>query len=230
MEEKESNENVHSFEVKVQSGRRKGPWKVTLEPDVLTLSACESTEQHQISKAQAWEKVEFFGAFLKNKFLSVKIPKAQLFEITPEQETLIKEWLGPPTIKDMKLALKKRLKWSLPLGIMFIFISLPMSARPEAGLEAIPLDLFGIILGVVLVGLSIVMRFWPRRELFLVNSAWFLVGIVKITYDIITGANWLWSIFLLLLLISVIDGFKQYRRFEQLELQRSDVESQLRLD
>jgi hypothetical protein len=230
MEEKVTEENVQSFEVKIPSGRRKGLWNVTLEPEMLTLSFSKSGEEYQISKSEASEKIELLGPFLTDKFLSAKIPKKQLFELKPEQAALLKEWLGPPTVKDLKITLKKRLKWCLPLGVMFIFTSLPMSAKPEAGLEAIPFDIVGAILGVVLIGLAVMMRFWPRRELFLVNSAWFLVGAVKVSYDIIKGSSWLWSILVLFLVMSVIEGVKQYNRFEKLILQDRDVESQLRLE
>ena len=230
MEEKVTEENVQSFEVKVPSGRRKGMWNLTLEPEMLTLSSIKSGEQHQISKAEASEKIELVGPFLNDRFLSAKIPKKQMFELKPEQAALLKEWLGPPTVKELKMTLKKRLKWCLPLGILFILTSFPMSADPEAGLEAIPFDTVGAILGAVLIGLAVMMRFWPRRELFLVNSAWFLVVVVKVSYDIIKGSSWLWSILVLFLVMSVIEGVKQYQRFEKLILQDRDVESQLRLE
>lgn len=205
-------EGSHGFEVKAKTGRRKGLWWLTLEPEAMALRYDKTGDEYRINKAEAAEKIELVGV-ISERILAAQIPKKEVFELNAEQIALVKEWLGPPTMKELRIALKKWLKWCLPVGIMFVLLSIPMSGNPDAEIEPIPFDPISAFLGVMLIGISIAIRWWPRPELFLVASAWFFVGGIKIIYDIVKGSSWLWGILAFLLLLSVLDAWRQYRRF-----------------
>lgn len=151
------NESV-SFELKAT--RRKGIWTISLGQDTLTLTAVDGNESFELTRPDAEEKIVLFeprASFANVKpSLIVRIPKRKLsFKLEHAQAASLKQWLGPPTIRGLKVALKRRLRWCIPFGILWILGSLPLPADPEAGTEAIPFDILGAFLGVSLISLSI---------------------------------------------------------------------------
>ncbi|MHC4338312.1 MAG: hypothetical protein ACYSTG_10285 [Planctomycetota bacterium] len=206
-------DDITSFEVSVRTGKRKGLWNLSFEPDVLTLTSADGGESHQITKSEAAEKIEAPAPLSGGKALAAHIPKREMFWLEPEQMDVVKQWLGPPGLPELKVALKRRFKWCLPIGIFFVLTSLPLPANPEAGVEAVPFDVIGAVLGITLIGLSLAMRLWPRRELFLIDSLWFMVLSAKVVYDIVAGSSWLWCIFVAWIVLMVLGGVNQYRRF-----------------
>jgi len=210
-------EEVDGFDAVVLGGRRKGRWRVLLGAEALTLVSPDGSERYEISRAEAAEKIELLDGMLAPKWTFLAhIPKRQGFQAEREKIELLREWLGPPTVRELKVALRRRFKLCLPIGILFVLTSLPMRGDAEAGLEAVPLDTLGVVLGAVLIGLGLLMKVWPCRELFLVDSLWFAVLAGKLVYDMMMGAHWLWGIGVLLLVGSVAGGIRRYRRFEGL--------------
>lgn len=221
-------EGSHSFEVKVRTGRRKGLWRITLEPEAMALRYDKTGDEYRIDKSEAAEKVELAG-ILSERILVAQIPKKEAFELNAEQIALVKEWLGPPTMKELKMALKKWLKWCLPVGIIFLLTSIPIPGNPEAGTEPIPFDPVSAFLGVMLIGVGIAIKWRPRPELFLVASAWFCVGGINIIYQIVRAlSSRFWGILAIFLLLSTLEAWRQYRRFALVKKQDRSSEDILR--
>ena len=203
-----------SFEVTAQAGR-KGVWTVTLSTDELKIIAVDGSESFQIARADAEEKTELRESRITKPFLIVSFPKKKVvFQLDHDQVAPYKAWLGPPTMKGLKLALRRRLRWSLPIGVLFVIISIPLPADPETGLEAVPFDAISAFLGVSLIGLGILSRFWPRRILFFLDGIWFSLLALDVAMGIFTGrdSTW-WAILVIVLIFVAKSGFSEYKRF-----------------
>ncbi len=209
---------ANTFLVSAEANRTgicKGIWKVTLEADALTLAAVDGppSESIQILRADAEEKIELHE-WLFVRMLVITIQKERVdVELERSQFALLKEWLGPPTIRGLKVALKKRLKWCLPVGIMFVFTSIPLPANPEAGLEAVPFDAVSAFLGASLIAITILTRIWFRRILFLLDGVWLSLLALDVTVGIFRGDSLWWAISVIALILGAKGGFSEYQRF-----------------
>ena len=209
---------ANTFLVSAEATRRgicKGIWKVTLEADALTLAAVDGppSESIQILRADAEEKI-VLHEWLFVRMLVITIQKERVdVELERSQVALLKEWLGPPTIRRLKVALRRRLYWCLPIGIMFVFSSLPFPANPEAGLEAVPFDAVSAFLGVSLIAVSILTRIWFRRILFLWEGVWLSLSALNLTVGIFRGDSLWWAITVIGLILVAKGGFSEYQRF-----------------
>ena len=209
---------ANTFLVSAEANRKgicKGIWKVTLEADALTLAAVDGppSESIQILRADAEEKI-VLHEWLFVILLVITIQKKKVvFRLEPSQVALLKEWLGPPTIRGLKVALKKRLIWCLPVGIMIVFSSLPFPADPEVGLEAVPFDAVSAFLGVSLIAVSILTRIWFRRILFLLEGVWLSLMALNVTVHIFRGDSLWWAISVIALILGAKGGFSEYQRF-----------------
>ena len=205
-----------TFEVVAEVGR-KGAWTVSLGADSLTIAAVDGDESFQIARAEAEEKAELRESRLTNPFLVVSIAKKKvIFKLDHVQAESLKEWLGPPTMIGLKVALRRRLRWSLPIGILFVLASLPWPANPEAGLEAVPFDPVSGSFGVSLLALSILTRFWHHRILFLLDGVWFSLLAVNVALGIYRGDSPWWMIIVIVLMVGAKSGFSEYKRFASL--------------
>ena len=207
---------ANTFLVSAEANRKgigKGIWKVTLEADALTLAAVDGppSESIQILRADAEEKIELHEWLYR---LVITIQKERVvIELERSQVALLKEWLGPPTIRGLKVALKKRLNWCLPIGILIIFSSLPFPADPEAGLEGVPFDAVSAFLGASLIAITILTRIWFRRILFLWEGVWLSLSALNLTVGIFRGDSLWWAISVIALILGAKGGFSEYQRF-----------------
>ena len=208
-----------TFEVVAEVGR-KGAWTVSLNPDSLTIAAADGGESFQIARADAEENAELRESRLTNPFLVVNIPKKKVvFKLDRDQAEALKEWLGPPTMTGLKVALKRRLRWSIPIGVLFVLASLPFPANPEVGLEAVPFDPVTGFFGVSLLAIALLMRFWGNRMLFLLDSVWFFLLALNVAVGIARGDSVWWSIIVIVLIFGASSGFSEYKRFASLRAQ-----------
>ena len=209
---------ANTFLVSAEANRKgicKGIWKVTLEADALTLAAVDGppSESIQILRADAEEKIAL-QEWLFFRHLVITIQKEKVVvELERSQVALLKEWLGPPTIRGLKVALRRRLNWCLPIGILFVFSSLPLPGDPEAGLEAVPFDAVSAFLGVSLIAVSILTRIWFRRILFLLDGVWLSLLALDVTVGIFRGDSLWWAISVIALILGAKGGFSEYQRF-----------------
>ena len=200
------------FTVTEQSLRGK-PWRLTLLTQYLRLDGPEG-ERFEVSRDKSPDQVELMKAWGGGVILTVKTPKRLVFGLDAVQQAAVEGWLGPPTQGVLQAALKKRFSFGLALGALFIVSSVPISGDPDRGVADVPFDPLFFTLGLVLVALRVVMKLWPHRVLFLVDSFWFLVLAAKVVYDIAHGSSWLWVFVALLCAVSAYSGIGQYARFK----------------
>ncbi len=209
---------ANTFLVSAEAARKgicKGIWEVTLEADALTLAAVDGppSESIQILRADAEEKI-VLHEWLSFKNLVITIQKEKVvIGLERSQFALLKEWLGPPTIRGLKVALKKRLNWCLPIGILFVLTSIPLPANPEVGLEAVPFDAVSAFLGASLIAITILARIWFRRILFLLDGVWLSLLALDATVGIFRGDSLWWAISVIGLIFVAIGSFLEYQRF-----------------
>ena len=189
-------------------------WKLLLHPDRLRLDAQSDEPVQEVMRAELAEKVRLTRSLSMKPCVTVKLgKKTRSFYLTHDDFAALKEWIGPPTAADLKVALKRRFAWVLPIGILFVVTSLPMRGDPAAGIEPSPFDLLGFTLGASLILLATLSRRIPHRNFFLLDSLWFQVLAGDLVYRICTGSSWVW-VFVVLLLVSLArSGILEYRRF-----------------
>lgn len=203
----------YTFEVTAKSGR-KGTWNISLNARDLMLTAVDRDESFQILRVDAEEKIELRESSFTAPLLIVSIPKKKVvLKLEHKQAELLKKWLGPPTIRGLKVALRQRLRWCLPIGIFFVIASIPLPADPEAGIQAVPFDAVSAFLGSSLILLSILTRLWPRRILFLLDGVWFSLLALDVAVDIYQGDSPWWAILIFFLILGAKEGFRKYRHF-----------------
>jgi hypothetical protein len=150
--------------------------------------------------------------------LVVKIPKAKAFQLDSEAYETVESWLKPYTRQDVATILKARLKWTLPIALLFMFTSLPLPGNEVEGLAPVPFDLFGFGLGVGLIVLGVLARVKPNRNLFLVDAVWFMLLAAENAWTVVErGGSWWWLLFSAFLVWVALTPLGFYRRFEGVE-------------
>jgi hypothetical protein len=211
-----------SLKVTAQAGR-KGVWTVSLDAEALTFAAGDGDESFQILRADADEKTELRESWFTDPLLLVSISKKKvIFKLRRAQVAALKEWLGPPTIRGLKVALKRRLAWNIPIGIFFVLVSLPLAADPEAGTEAVPFDAVSAALGASLIAIAILARLWTRRILLLLDALWYLFLAIDIGVGIFHGKSPMWALLIIVLLMGAKSGFSEHQRFAHLSKKKQD--------
>ncbi len=111
---------------------------------------------------------------------------------------------------------RARTRYFLLLGAFFLLSSIPVPANPEAGIEAIPADPLGVVLGFGLLILHTWARRAPTRGVLFADAVW--LGILAATgaYDVLTGeAHPIWlllSLALVPLALSALNSFNRLQR------------------
>ena len=204
--------DITVFEVTAVLGR-KGTWAVTLGDETLTVASVEGDDSFVISKEETARKIEL-QKLMFAPHLIIKIDKKQIaFKLDKPNMASLQQWLGPPTIQDLKVALARRLRWCLSMGILFVVTSIPLSADPQSGMEAVPFNLVSALLGASLIAIVIIARFWQHRILFLLDGIWFSLLAIDVAVDIFHGRSIWWFIIVLLLIQAAVAGFSEYKRF-----------------
>lgn len=189
-------------------------WRLRLFADLLQFDSSTEQPPIEIVRSESPEKTTLHDSFFMKRCLEVKADKKRVFQFTAVDFATLTDWIGPPTQRDLVVALKRRFAWVLPVGILFVLSSLPLSGDADAGIEPLAFDPIFCGLGIGLVTTGALSRFVAHRVFFLVDSLWFLILAGNITYDILAGASWLWMILVLLQITLVASGFMQYRRFQ----------------
>ena len=194
--------------------RNKQQWRLLLFADLLRFDSSSEQPPIEIERSEAPEKTTIHDSLFMKRCLEVKADKKRVFQFGPVDFATLMDWIGPPTQRDLVVALKRRFAWVLPVGILFVLISLPLSGDPDAGIEPLAFDPISCGLGIGLIAIGVLSRFIAHRVFFLVDSLWFLILAGNITYNIVFGSNWLWMIMVVLQLSLVASGVEQYRRFQ----------------
>ena len=200
----------------VEMPARKPEWRLSVYADRLRLSPPGDGPPQDVPSAELSEKVTVQDFLFIRRCVVVKLgKKKRIFQLEPEDFATFTQWLGPPTAADLKRALKKRLAWVLPIGCLIVLASVPMGGDRAAGIEPLPFDPVGFVLGGSLLLMGILSKWMPHPVFFLFDSFWFLALASNLSYQIFTGRSWLWIILVLFQLLLVLGGIGEYRRFSR---------------
>ncbi|MCP4642437.1 MAG: hypothetical protein GY851_18475 [bacterium] len=188
----------------------KQPWTLTLRENALHLSREDGTGL-DVTREQADSELVLLTPSFAPPLLTLKAPSKLGFKLTTDQFRVISGWIGWE--RHVRAALKRRMSWSLPVGILWIVSALPMGGDPAEGIEAIPLDPVGMLLGVGLLGIGTLARILPHRGLFLVDSVWYLLLLGHILYRLSHGWSWFSAAIVVLLIPPIVSGVKAYAQF-----------------
>ena len=208
--EHELGQPVACYEI-TEAAASKKPWALSLYADHFQLETLDG-EPHEVGRAELRERVQTIeGGLLLPRMLVVKLGKKKvIFRLSPEAFAALKAWIGPPTLEDLKLGLKRRLSWVVPLGFLFVLTSLPIGNLPWN-----PVSL-GLGLALVLTGSMA--KLWPHRIFFALDSLWFSFLAANSIWLLIHEWSWLRLVALLVQLVLVRSGFREYRRFASVQM------------
>ena len=216
MDESDPQRIPSELEVVELSGARP-KWRLRLEPEAMVLTPESGEPATRLSRADARVQVEVHDGILVKRTIVVPKPKRRLYQLPQEAFDKFRTWFGPPTEGQLKAALKKRLGWSITIGILIALTSAPLPGDPLSGIEPVPLDLVSLALGSSLVVVGIVSKLFPHRRFFLVDSVWFLALAVETAVDIAQGSNPAWVLLILAYLMIISAGFREFRHFAPLD-------------
>lgn len=200
---------------------KKEPWKLLIFADVLRFEPHDDGSPVDVPRNGLSQKTTVHHSIFMRRSLEIKKTKTrkmQVFQFSAEGFRRLKEWIGLPTPEDLRVALKKRLGYVFPIGLMYLVFSLPRGA----GVDAVPLNLLDFGLGASLVAVGVGAKWKPHRRFFLADGCWFLLLAFITTYRFIVAMNGWWLFFAILQLSLFASGVSAYRRFAIL---RAPVES-----
>lgn len=205
-------DETRTFQVEGASGVS-GPWTLQLSADRMTFASADRRESHFVLRSDVPEAINIASA-LGSHYLHAKVPKAISFRVTQEVVDHFLRWRGPLTDADLRVALKRRMSWSMPIAALWVFSALPIQGDPEAGIEAVPLDPIGVGLGASLFVLALVSRLRPHPNLFLFDAAWLAALAADVCVDVARrGDSKLWLLLLPIIYWSARDAYQHYARF-----------------
>ncbi|MEM8964477.1 MAG: hypothetical protein AAGD38_23525 [Acidobacteriota bacterium] len=158
------------LEVEARIGRQ-GGWYLHLAPEWLRLIARDTDESVVVTRAEVAQRL-----MLRGSLLAVELDQGRaVFELgDARQVEQVSTWIGPPTTDDLRVAQQRRLRWGIPIGLLILVSALPVAGDASTKVQAEAFDPWAAVLGTVLIGLALVVRWRPHRQLFLVEAAWFI--------------------------------------------------------
>jgi hypothetical protein len=190
----------------IEAGKPAGGWALEFYPDYLRLEPAAG-DPVEVDRADLPERVQVFDrAMFIPRVLAVKIGRRSvLFQLPPDGFAALKAWTGPPTEADLRVGLKRRLGWVTPVGLLFVFLALPVG-----GADWDPVSL-GLGLGLILT--ARLARLWPHRAFFLVAAGWFLLLAANTAWLLYLDWGWFPAVVLTFQLLLAWTGWREYRRF-----------------
>jgi hypothetical protein len=105
----------------------------------------------------------------------------------------------------LKVALKRRLGWVTPLGLLFVLAALPIGERDW--------EPFSLAMGLGLILTARFSKLWPHRVFFAIDALWFAGLAANSVWLLSHEWSWLRAGLLVLQLLLVRSGLREYRRF-----------------
>lgn len=186
------------------------PWTLRLFPQGLRLTPQREGEPPiHLLRSELATHVQLVNFGVTRRTLAVRKPAKRNFKLDPQGWTQLMAWLGRDA--RLRIALRQRLGYGVPIGIMVLISSLPLPANPEAGTQGVAFNPVFAILGVALIVGAILARRRPHPALFLVDSAWFAVVAGTLVWRVIHGSSPLWLILAVMQLLLVWSGVSLFR-------------------
>ena len=201
----------HIFHLE-EENRKKTKWQLSLFKERMILQSQETHASLTIFRDDAADKIKMSRLYVVPPLLLIKDSETKLnFRIKSEEYDILSEWVGKGAL--LKTTLKQRLGYCIPIGILYLWASLPVSGDPASSLAPIPFDPISFGLGIILILISILAKIWPHPALFLLDSGWFFLLMCYTIMQILTGSSLYWGILVLLYIIVMVSGILHYRNF-----------------
>jgi len=186
------------------------PWTLHFDGDTLHGTRDDTGESFTVQRDETLERLELLDGLFLARALSVKPPGLQLkFEVTAYRA--LKDWIGQHRL--LRMILRTRLRWDLPIGILFVLLALPISGDPEAGIPAIPVDWLNALLGALLILSGLLGHRWPHPRYLLLDSFWWAILAAMTLMGLAEGDHKGWILLLLIQLRFCYSGFRDWNRF-----------------
>ncbi len=195
-----------------ESGRKPRKWALLLFPDGFRGERQDDAASFHVLRTKLADLVQVVDGLLVKRTLVVKKPRRTTLQLEPHPFRRLSRWIGEPTL--LRLAVKQRLSWTIPIGILFVLGSMPLPGDPEAGLDAVPFNPVSAVLGTVLIVQGLASRRWPRPILFLLDAFWFLGLAADTVYRVWQGQSTFWLLLVVLQLGLAASGLRLWRRFQ----------------
>jgi hypothetical protein len=180
-------------------------WELSLFADRLELES-PAGKRHRVLWADRHERVLTLDRALLGRMLGVTLDqKKVIFRLEPDAFAAVRAWIGPPTLEDLKVSLKRQFAWALPLGIVFVLSALPLAELPFEPVT------FG--LGLALILTSTLSRVWPHRVFFALESLWFCSLAANSIWLLLVRWAWLQALFLAMQMLLAWRAIQEYHRF-----------------
>lgn len=189
----------------IEAGSSEKKWMLLLYPDYFRLERADG-ELHEVDRVELPERVQMFDnpPFLRRTLLAKLGKKSVFFKLSPEVFASFTAWIGPPTREDLRVSLRRRFSWVLPIGILLVLTSLPLGE-----LSWDPLS-FGM--GLALIVTATLTKRWPHRSLFALDSLWFAFSAAYLTWLLVEEWSWLRLMLIVLQLGLINSGLRDYFR------------------
>lgn len=212
----ELEEPLDSYEISEATSAEK-KWMLSLYPDYFRLEAVDS-EPYEVDRAELRDRVQLLdnSPFLRRVLVVTLGKKKVFFKLSTEACAAVHAWIGPPTLEDLKLALKRRLSWVTPIGFLFVLSGLPIGG--------LPINPVSLGLGLMLIVTATLAKLWPHRIYFALDSLWFSFLAANSIWMLIQQWSWMRLVLLLLPLMLVQSGWREYRRFAPERMETGNAE------
>ena len=167
------------------------PWTLRLFPQGLRLTPQREGEPAiHILRSELATYVHLLNFGVTRRTLAIRKPRKYVFKLDPTPWEHLTAWVGRDA--HLRMALRQRLGWGVPVGIFMLIISIPLPGDAAAGIEGVPFSPLPAALGVLLIAGAILARRRPHPALFLLDSTWFAVLAGSLVLRVIYGDNPLW--------------------------------------
>jgi hypothetical protein len=201
---------LHTLEA-AEPGRNPQKWTLRLFPEGLRGERQDDGAAIHVLRAKLPNVVQLHDGLLLKRTLVVKKPRRTTLQLDPDGFRRLSRWIGEPTI--LRMALKRRLSWTIPIGILFVVTSVPLPGDVEAGIEAVPFNPISAVLGTALIVQGVASRIWPRPVFLLLDALWFGGLAVDTAYRVTQGQSSYWLVFVVLQVGLAVSGLRLWRRF-----------------
>jgi hypothetical protein len=191
-------------------GKPQKVWKLVFFPEGLRAEPLFERPPVHVMRGQALKSLRLVETLPAPALVLRERPRASLRLDEPAYRAVV-DWLGRDLL--LKLALRGRLGWTIPIGVIFLLSSLPLPGNPEAGVAGAPFSPIPAVLGGALVLQGILSRVWPHRVYLALDALWFL-GLAADTVRLVLAGGWspLWLILGAFQVMLAVTGVRQFRR------------------
>lgn len=196
--------------------KAKQQWSLALYPDHLALADAPDTQPSVIPRNEMMKTATLIEGM---RVLALTKPIKATFKMEPPASSALADWIGKPVLA--LYYLRRRYSWVLPIAILWVIGSMPMSGDSSAGREPLPFDPVGLVLGLTLIAAWGWAKWRPHPALFLVDSLWFLVMAGHLVMEVAGGRSKGWLVLVAFLIWMVVSGLRHFVRFRGTRLSAS---------